>query len=96
MLLRNTCRSKVHSDRNSNVRVCVGLGDRVQYYPENPSGGDRVQYYPENPSGGQKQRVAIAKALLTQLKILVADEPTAELGRRSTKSALISMKRICS
>jgi putative ABC transport system ATP-binding protein len=49
---------------------------------------DRVRYYPENLSGRQKQRMAIARALVTQPKIVVADESTAGLGRRSTKSAL--------
>lgn len=76
------------------VRNRVERSDRVRASLENVGLEKYMHHRPDELSGGQRQRVAIARALVTQPRIILADEPTANLDQKTGEDVLNIMKKI--
>lgn len=75
-------RKKINADRAKELMQRVGLGDRMNYRPN-------------QLSVGQQQRVAVARALANQPRLLLADEPTANVDPANQDRIIELIKEVC-
>mgnify|MGYP006049659475 CR=1 FL=1 len=79
--MQHTMTEQQRYDRAAAMLKAVGLSERLHYKPD-------------QLSGGQRQRVSIARALVGQPKIILADEPTASLDKQSGYEAVSILKQL--
>lgn len=68
--------------------------DRVMELLDAVDLGNRADHRPDQLSGGQQQRVAVARALATNPKLILADEPTANLDTENGEQVMGIMKKL--
>lgn len=79
--MHNDMTERDRLDRSAAMLKAVGLADRLDYKPD-------------QLSGGQRQRVSIARALVGNPKIILADEPTASLDKHTGQEAVSILKQL--
>ena len=75
-------RKKMNAERGKELLNKVGLSDRMHYLPS-------------QLSVGQQQRVAVARALANKPRLLLADEPTANVDPANQKRIIDLIKEVC-
>ena len=81
LLYRSGIRANERHQRARQMLETVGLGDRMDHHPN-------------QLSGGQQQRVAIARSLINQPSIVLADEPTGNLDSRTSIEIMDIFQRL--
>lgn len=81
ILLLQGIKKEERLERSSEILKQVGLGDKMSRLP-----GDL--------SGGEQQRVAVARAMVSEPELILADEPTANLDQKTGAALLDLMKNL--
>ena len=76
----------LHNDKKSAISKAVKLLKKIGL-------SNRLNHFPSQLSGGEKQRVSIARALINNPEILLADEPTGSLDLKTAKGIFELLKK---
>jgi putative ABC transport system ATP-binding protein len=71
-------------DRTERVKIALGVVGLE----------DRMDHYPRQLSGGQEQRTAIARAIVSDPTLILLDEPTGQLDKKSAQDLLALLQRL--
>ena len=86
-------------DRNVRLGMTFSSGrqdhERARHLLDRVGLGDRLHYRPSQLSVGQQQRVAIARALAGRPKLLLADEPTANVDPANQQAIVDLIRQTC-
>ena len=67
--------------------------DKAEHILKNVGLSKRLDHFPNELSGGEKQRVSIARALINEPKIILADEPTGSLDKKNSLEIFSLLKK---
>lgn len=81
LLPKSIAREKADREKVEEIAGILGLSDRMDYLPQ-------------QLSGGQQQRVAIARAMINDPKVLLCDEPTGNLDKKSGENVMENLKAL--
>ena len=75
-------------------KITGSLKDRANQLLQEVGLGHRTTHFPGQISGGERQRVAVARSLINQPSVLLADEPTGALDKRNSENLVNLLKEL--